>query len=136
MHQPWLASYQEGVPATINVNEYSSVVRIFEEAFEKFGDNISATNMGKHLTYKQLDQHSKQVGAWLQQLGLNKGDRVAIMMPNCLQYTILVAGILRAGYCVVNVNPLYTPTELIHQLNDSNAKAIFVLENFGATLQK
>lgn len=135
MNQPWLSQYQAGVPATINVDEYSSVAGIFEEAFEKFAHQPAATNMGKDLTYAQMDVYSKHIGAWLQQLGLKKGDRVAIMMPNCLQYPILVAAILRAGYCVVNVNPLYTVTELTHQLNDSGARAIFLLENFAATLQ-
>lgn len=135
MNQPWLSSYQKGVPATINIDEYESVADIFEEAFERYAERPVATSMGKDMTYGQMDKYSKHVGAWLQQLGLKKGDRVAIMMPNCLQYPILVAAILRAGYCVVNVNPLYTPTELTHQLNDSNARAIFLLENFAHTLQ-
>jgi long-chain acyl-CoA synthetase len=135
MNQPWLNSYQKGVPATINIDEYESVADIFDEAFERYAERPVATSMGKDMTYGQMDKYSKHVGAWLQQLGLKKGDRVAIMMPNCLQYPILVAAILRAGYCVVNVNPLYTPTELTHQLNDSNARAIFLLENFAHTLQ-
>ena len=135
MNQPWLSSYQKGVPATINIDEYESVADIFDEAFERYAERPVATSMGKDMTYGQMDKYSKHVGAWLQQLGLKKGDRVAIMMPNCLQYPILVAAILRAGYCVVNVNPLYTPTELTHQLNDSNARAIFLLENFAHTLQ-
>ena len=135
MNQPWLSSYQKGVPATINIDEYESVADIFEEAFEHYAERPVATSMGKDMTYSQMDKYSNHVGAWLQQLGLKKGDRVAIMMPNCLQYPILVAAILRAGYCVVNVNPLYTPTELTHQLNDSNARAIFLLENFAHTLQ-
>ena len=135
MNQPWLSSYQKGVPATINIDEYESVADIFEEAFEHYAERPVATSMGKDMTYSQMDKYSNHVGAWLQQLGLKKGDRVAIMMPNCLQYPILVAAILRAGYRVVNVNPLYTPTELTHQLNDSNARAIFLLENFAHTLQ-
>ena len=135
MNQPWLNSYQAGVPATINIDKYASVAGIYEEAFERFASRPAASNMGKDLTYGQIDQYSRSIGAWLQQLGLKKGDRVAIMMPNCLQYPILVAAILRAGYCVVNVNPLYTATELTHQLNDSGARAIFLLENFASTLQ-
>lgn len=135
MNQPWLNSYQAGVPATINIDKYASVAGIYEEAFERFASRPAASNMGKDLTYAQIDQYSRNIGAWLQQLGLKKGDRVAIMMPNCLQYPILVAAILRAGYCVVNVNPLYTATELTHQLNDSGARAIFLLENFASTLQ-
>ncbi|TDR31430.1 long-chain-fatty-acid--CoA ligase [Hydromonas duriensis] len=135
MNQPWLKSYQAGVPATVNVEEYASVVGIYDEAFERYSDRVAAMNMGKSITYAQMNQYSKHVAAWLQQLGLQKGERVAIMMPNCLQYPILVAAILRAGYCVVNVNPLYTVTELTHQLNDSEAKAIFILENFASTLQ-
>jgi long-chain acyl-CoA synthetase len=135
MNQPWLSSYQKGVPATINADEYASVAGIYEEAFERFANSPAATNMGKSITYQQMNDYSKSVGAWLQQWGLKKGERVAIMMPNCLQYPILVAAILRAGYCVVNINPLYTATELTHQLNDSNTRAIFILENFASTLQ-
>ena len=133
--KPWLASYQEGVPETINTEKYASVAGIFADAFERFADRPAASNLGKTITYKQMDHASQHVGAWLQQLGLKKGERVAIMMPNCLQYPILVAAVLRAGYCVVNVNPLYTVTELTHQLKDSGAKAIFILENFAHTLQ-
>ena len=133
--KPWLASYQEGVPETINTEEYASVAGIFADAFERFADRPAASNLGKTITYKQMDHASRHVGAWLQQLGLKKGERVAIMMPNCLQYPILVAAVLRAGYCVVNVNPLYTATELTHQLKDSGAKVIFILENFAHTLQ-
>lgn len=136
MNQPWLNSYQDGVPSTINVDEYASINDIFEESFKLYGDQLAATNMGKSISYKKTDEYSRNIAAWLQQLGLQKGERIAIMMPNCLQYTVLVAAILRAGYCVVNVNPLYTPTELTHQLNDSNSKAIFILENFAATLEK
>jgi long-chain acyl-CoA synthetase len=135
MNQPWLKSYEAGVPATINVDEYSSIAGMFEDAFEKYAHRVATSYMGKDMTYAEWGKHSESVGAWLQQLGLKKGDRVAIMMPNCMQYPILVAAILRAGYCVVNVNPLYTATELTHQLNDSGAKAIFILENFAATLQ-
>lgn len=135
MNQPWLKSYEAGVPTTINIDTYSSVATMFEDAFEKYGDRVAASSMGKDMTYRQWDQYSQAIGAWLQQLGLQKGDRVAVMMPNCMQYQILVAGILRAGYCVVNVNPLYTVTELTHQLHDANVKTIFILENFASTLQ-
>lgn len=135
MNQPWLASYPAAVPATVNVEEYASVVGLYEHAFERYANRTAAMNMGKSITYAEMDRYSQHIGAWLQQLGLSKGDRVAIMMPNCLQYPILVAAVLRAGYCVVNVNPLYTATELTHQLRDSNTKAIFLLENFAHTLQ-
>lgn len=135
MNQPWLKSYQAGVPATINIDEYASIAAIYAEAFEQFSDRSAAISMGKSITYGEIDTYSQHIGAYLQQLGLIKGDRVAIMMPNCFQYTILVPAILRAGYCVVNINPLYTPTELTHQLRDSNSKVIFILENFAATLQ-
>ncbi|MGL4766695.1 MAG: long-chain-fatty-acid--CoA ligase [Formosimonas sp.] len=135
MNQPWLNSYQAGVPATINVDKYASLADVYQEAFELHASRPAASNMGKDISYAQMDQYSRHVGAWLQQLGLQKGDRVAIMMPNCLQYPILVAAILRAGYCVVNVNPLYTAKELTHQLNDSQARVIFLLENFAHTLQ-
>ncbi len=133
--KPWLDSYDAGVTSTINIDAYASLAGMFEEAFETYADRVATSSMGKDMTYAQWGKYSEHIGAWLQQLGLQKGDRVAIMMPNCTQYPILVAAILRAGYCVVNVNPLYTATELTHQLNDSNAKAIFILENFAATLQ-
>lgn len=131
----WLKSYPEGMPAEIDVTQYQSLVQLLEEAFKKFSDRNAYACMGKYLTYGKLDLMSQKIGAWLQQRGLKKGARVAIMMPNVLQYPIVMAAILRAGYVVVNVNPLYTPRELEHQLKDSGAEAIFILENFATTLE-
>jgi long-chain acyl-CoA synthetase len=132
----WLSSYPAGVPADIDVSRYASVVDMMEESFQKYANRVAYTFMGKELTYKQVDELTQTFAAYLQGLGLVKGDRVAVMMPNVLQYPIAVAGIMRAGYILVNVNPLYTARELEHQLKDSGAKAIVVLENFAATLQK
>lgn len=132
----WLKSYPPGVPADIDVNQYASMVDMMEESFKKFADRPAYSFMGKEQTYRQVDELSQTFAVYLQSLGLTKGDRVAIMMPNVLQYPIAVAGILRAGYTLVNVNPLYTARELEHQLKDSGAKAIVILENFAATLEK
>jgi long-chain acyl-CoA synthetase len=132
----WLDSYPAGVPADIDTSCCASLVEMMEESFQKFANRAAYTFMGKELSYKQVDELSQTFGAYLQSLGLGKGDRVAVMMPNVMQYPIAVAGILRAGYTLVNVNPLYTARELEHQLKDSGAKVIVVLENFAATLQK
>ncbi len=134
-HKPWLKSYPNGVPAEIGPLDYASLGELFEKACAKYRDAPSWTMMGKSISYSQLLAESEKVGAWLQQQGLVKGDRVAIMMPNILQYPVVLLGVLRAGCTVVNVNPLYTPRELEHQLKDSGAKAIFILENFAVTLQ-
>ncbi len=136
MDKFWLKSYPEGIPAEIDVNQYTSLVQLLEESFQKFAARNAYVCMDKFLTYGELDNLSKKVGAWLQNKGLKKGARVAIMMPNILQYPVVMAAILRAGYVVVNVNPLYTPRELEHQLKDSGAEAIFILENFAITLEK
>ena len=136
MEKFWLASYPAGVPADIDPGRYGSLVQMIDEAFTKYADRNAYVCMGKYLSYAELDRLSRLLGAWLQSLGLQKGARVAIMMPNVLQYPIAIAAILRAGYTVVNVNPLYTARELEHQLKDSGAEAIFVLENFASTLQK
>ena len=136
MDKFWLKSYPEGIPAEIDVNQYQSLVQLLEESFQKFAARNAYVCMDKFLTYGELDILSKKVGAWLQNKGLKKGARVAIMMPNILQYPVVMAAILRAGYVVVNVNPLYTPRELEHQLKDSGAEAIFILENFAITLEK
>ncbi|MBB5391642.1 MULTISPECIES: long-chain fatty acid--CoA ligase [unclassified Herbaspirillum] len=136
MEKFWLASYPAGVPAEIDPGRYGSLVQMIDEAFAKYADRNAYVCMGKYLSYAELDRLSRLLGAWLQGLGLEKGARVAIMMPNVLQYPIAIAAILRAGYTVVNVNPLYTARELEHQLKDSGAEAIFVLENFACTLQK
>jgi long-chain acyl-CoA synthetase len=135
MERFWLKHYPKGVPADIDPTQYASLVQLLEEAFRKYSDQVAYTFMGADLSYRQLDEHSAAIGAWLQSRGLVKGARVAIMMPNVLQYPVVLAGVLRAGYTVVNVNPLYTPRELEHQLKDSGAEAIFILENFATTLQ-
>jgi long-chain acyl-CoA synthetase len=132
----WLKSYPPGVASDIDVNRYASMVDMMEESFKTFADRPAYSFMGKELTYEQVDELSQTFGVYLQTLGLARGDRVAVMMPNVLQYPIAVAGILRAGYTLVNVNPLYTARELEHQLKDSGAKAIVILENFAATLEK
>jgi long-chain acyl-CoA synthetase len=136
MDKFWLKSYPEGVPAEIDVTQYKSLVQLLEESFQKFAARNAYVCMDKYLTYGELDTLSKKIGAWLQSIGLKKGARVAIMMPNILQYPVVMAAILRAGFVVVNVNPLYTPRELEHQLKDSGAEAIFILENFSTTLEK
>jgi len=132
----WLGSYPAGVPATIDPGQYRSLVHLFEESFAKFGERRAYACMDRFLTYRELDRHSRALAAWLQGRGLRKGARVAVMMPNVLQYPVAVAAILRAGCTVVNVNPLYTPRELEHQLRDSGAEAIILLENFAVTLEK
>ena len=134
--RPWLASYPPGVPPDIDPAQYRSLVQLIEESFRKFADRPAYAFMGKELTYAQTDALSRAFAAYLQGLGLAKGDRVAIMMPNVPQYPVAVAAILRAGFVVVNVNPLYTPRELEHQLKDSGAKAIVIIENFANTLQQ
>ena len=134
--RPWLSAYPEGVPADVEVNAYRSLVELLEQAFQRHGPRTAFSSMGKTLSYTELDQQSKALAAYLQSLGLVKGDRVAIMLPNVLQYPISVAAVLRAGFVVVNVNPLYTARELQHQLSDSGAKAIIIIENFAATLQQ
>ena len=136
MEKIWLKSYPPGVPAEIDPDQYQSLVQLLEESFHKFADRNAYVCMDKFLTYAELDGYSKRLGAWLQSRGLKKGARVAIMMPNVLQYPVAIAAILRAGYTVVNVNPLYTPRELEHQLNDSGAEAIVILENFAHTLEQ
>jgi long-chain acyl-CoA synthetase len=136
MERPWLAQYPAGVPAEIDANAYASLVELMEESFRKYRDLPAYKFMGKAVTFAQVDDLSRAFAAWLQGQGLEQGDRVAIMMPNVPQYPVAVAGILRAGFVVVNVNPLYTPRELEHQLKDSGAKAIVILENFAGTLQQ
>ncbi len=133
----WLKRYPPDVPAEINADRYPSLVDLFEHAVLHYADNVAFINMGQPLTYRQLDAQSRDFAAWLQQgLGLQQGDRVALMMPNLLQYPVALFGVLRAGMVVVNVNPLYTPRELKHQLNDSGASAIVIVSNFAHTLEK
>jgi len=124
------------VPADIDASHYPSLVALMEESFTKYADRTAYSFMGKDVSYAEVDHQSRAFAAYLQGLGLAKGDRVAVMMPNCPQYPISVAGLLRAGLILVNVNPLYTPRELEHQLKDSGAKAIVLMENFGTTLQQ
>lgn len=137
MEKVWLKSYPEDVVAEINPERYQSLVEVFEESIERFPQQIAFTNMSHDMTYATLDKLSKDFAAYCQQeLQLKAGDRLAIMMPNLLQYPVVMFGALRAGLVVVNVNPLYTPRELEHQLNDSGAKALVVLSNFAETVEK
>ncbi|HEY8335681.1 MAG TPA: long-chain fatty acid--CoA ligase [Tardiphaga sp.] len=136
MERIWLKQYPAGVPADIDVTQYPSLVALLEESFAKFRDRKAFICMDKAITYRELDEMSVALGAYLQSKGLTKGARVALMMPNVLQYPVATAAVLRAGYAVVNVNPLYTPRELEHQLKDSGAEAIIVLENFASTVQQ
>jgi long-chain acyl-CoA synthetase len=136
LDRPWLAAYPQGVPADIDISQYPSLVALMEESFAKYADRAAYSFMGKELSFRQIDSLSLAFGAYLQGLGLSNGDRVAIMMPNVPQYPVAVAAILRAGFVVVNVNPLYTPRELEYQLKDSGAKAIVIIENFAHTLEQ
>ncbi|WP_299881740.1 long-chain-fatty-acid--CoA ligase [uncultured Sulfitobacter sp.] len=136
MDRNWTKHYPDGVPAEVDIGQYGSLVDLLEESFSKYTNDNAYILMDKALTYGELDRKSRAVGAYLQSLGLQQGDRVAIMMPNVLQYPVVLAGILRAGFVAVNVNPLYTPRELEHQLSDSGARAIFIIENFAETLDK
>ena len=132
----WLKSYPQGVPADIDVAQFDSLATLIDDCFTQHAARVGYSFMGRDLSYKQVDSLSMAFGAYLQKLGLVKGDRVAVMMPNLPQYPVAVAAILRAGMVLVNVNPLYTPRELEHQLKDSGAKAIVILENFASTLEK
>jgi len=132
----WLKHYPKGVPAEIDINEYASVRDVFEESVRKYASRKAYTCMGKSITFAELDALSAAFGAWLQANGCKKGARIALMMPNVLQYPICLFGILRAGCTVVNVNPLYTARELEHQLKDSGAEVIVVVENFAHVLQE
>lgn len=134
--RPWLSAYPAGVPADINTSQYSSLIGLMEESFQKYASSTAYSFMGKEVTYGQTDSLSSAFAVYLQSLGLKQGDRVAIMMPNVPQYPVAVAAILRAGLVVVNVNPLYTPRELEYQLKDSGAKAIVIIENFAHTLEQ
>jgi long-chain acyl-CoA synthetase len=135
-NRPWLSAYPEGVPADIDASQYASLVQLMEESFQKYAARTAYVFMGKEVSFGETDSLSRAFAAYLQGLGLTKGDRVAIMMPNVPQYPVAVAAILRAGFVVVNVNPLYTPRELEHQLKDSGSKAIVIIENFANTLQQ
>ena len=136
MDRFWLKNYPAGVPHDIDTEQYKSLTDLMERAFSEHGDNPFSVCMNRWMSYKQLNELSTALGAWLQNKGLEPGSRVAIMLPNLPQFAVTMAAILRAGYTCVNVNPLYTPRELEHQLKDSGASAIVILENFAATLQE
>lgn len=135
--RPWLSSYESNTPTEININEFPSIVSVLDKAIKDYADRPAFSNFGKQLTYREIDKLSSQFANYLiHELKLKKGDRVAIMMPNVLQYPIAIFGVLRAGLTVVNTNPLYTARELKHQLEDSGASALVVMENFAATAQE
>ncbi len=134
--RPWLKNYPSGVPANIDADQYATLTQMLDEALKKFAKMPAFSCMGKTLSFEQVDKMSKHFGAYLHSRGLEPGDRIALMMPNLLQYPIALFGALRAGLIVVNTNPLYTPREMLHQFNDSGAKAIVIAENFAANLQK
>lgn len=136
MEKIWLKNYQEGVPKTIDIHRYTSLAHLFEDTFAQFGPLTAYVNMGSRLSYDELDTLSRQFAVYLQGLGLKKGARIALMMPNILQYPIALFAILRAGYIAVNTNPLYTADEVTHQLSDAGAEAIVVLANFAETIEK
>lgn len=135
MEKVWLKNYPEGVPEFIDTNEYKSLADLFEQSITAYKDRPAYTNLGRSISYAELEDLSRDFGAYLtNQAGLVKGDRIAIMMPNLMQYPVALFAALRAGLIVVNTNPLYTDRELEHQLKDSDAKAIVILENFAHTL--
>ena len=136
MERIWLKSYPPGVPAEVDYKAYRSLGDLFEKSVAQYRERPAFHSMGKTITFGELDKQSRDFAAWMQAKGLGKGARIAIMMPNCLQYPVVMFGALRAGYTVVNVNPLYTARELEHQLKDSGADAIVILENFARTLQE
>jgi long-chain acyl-CoA synthetase len=133
--RPWLTNYPKGIPANIDETAYPSLVALLDETFKKFSNKKAFSCMGKAMTYAQVDKYSAQFGAYLQSRGLEPGDKVALMMPNLLQYPIALFGCLRAGLVIVNTNPLYTPREMRHQFTDSGVKAIVICENFASHLQ-
>ena len=136
MEKIWIKTYPAGIPAEISIDHVASLVSLFEDACAKYADQVAYISMDREMTYGELDRLSRDFAGWLQSLGMVKGDRVALMMPNLLQYPVALFGTLRAGCVVVNVNPLYTPRELEHQLKDSGAKAIVIVENFAHTLEQ
>lgn len=137
MDKPWLSRYPKDVPETINPDQYPSLVEMFEQSVHKYADQPAFMNMGAVMTFRKLEERSRAFAAYLQNdLKLKKGDRVALMMPNLLQYPVALFGVLRAGMIAVNVNPLYTPRELEHQLNDADARAIVIVSNFANTLEQ
>jgi long-chain acyl-CoA synthetase len=136
MEPLWLSQYPPGIPADIDIHEFASLTDVLLASCQRFDDLPAYSNMGTSMSYAELERSSRHFAAYLQKsLGLRRGDRVALMMPNLLQYPVALFGVLRAGMVVVNVNPQYTVPELEHQLLDSGAVAIVVLENFAHTLQ-
>ncbi|PTN42210.1 long-chain-fatty-acid--CoA ligase, partial [Achromobacter xylosoxidans] len=136
MERIWQKSYPAGVPADIEMDGVTTLVSVVRESCRRYADKTSYISMGKSLSYAELDRLTRDFAAWLHANGLGRGDRVALMMPNLLQYPVCLFGALRAGCVVVNCNPLYTPHELQHQLADSGARVIVVADNFAATVQK
>ncbi|TFH46579.1 MAG: long-chain-fatty-acid--CoA ligase, partial [Lysobacterales bacterium] len=137
MDRFWLNSYPQGVPARIDADHFASLVELFQDSVERFGERPAFANMGRTLSFRELDALSRDFAGFLQsRLGLERGDRLAIMLPNLLQYPIALFGALRAGLTIVNVNPLYTPRELRHQLSDSGTTTIVILENFAHVLEE
>lgn len=137
MEKVWLKNYPEGVPEHIDPEHYQSLIELFEESLKKNADKVAFINMDKSMTYREVDKLSRDFAAYLQQeLKLKTGDCVALMMPNVLQYPVALLGVLRAGCIVANVNPLYTPRELEHQLNDAKAQAIVIIANYANTLEE
>ena len=134
--RPWIKNYPSGIPANIDADSYSTLVEMFQETFDKYNSKMAFSCMGKELTFTQVDKLSRQFGAYLRSRGLEPGDKIALMMPNLLQYPIALFGALRAGLIVVNTNPLYTPREMRHQFTDSGAKAIVIAENFAHNLEQ
>lgn len=132
----WLKNYPNGVPANIDADKYACLLEMFDEVFQQYKNKPAFSCMGKTLSFKDIDSHSRHFAAYLQSRGLEKGDRIALMMPNLLQYPIALFGALRAGLVVVNTNPLYTPREMKHQFIDSGAKAVLIAENFASNLEK
>ena len=136
MERPWFKQYAPGVPREIDPDSYTSLITLFDQHAQQYVDSVAFINLSATLTYGELQRQSKLFAAYLQHSGLQVGSRVAIMMPNLLQYTVAMLGILRAGMVVVNVNPLYTAPEVAHQLADANAEALIVVANFAATVEK
>src|SRR5208282_2331957 len=137
MERIWLARYPKGIPADVNVAEYGSVGEMFDKSVAKFGPRAAYVNTGTAISYSELDHLSRAFAAYLQsELKLNRGARVALMMPNLLQYPVAMFGALRSGYTVVNCNPLYSPRELAYQLKDSGAEVIVIVENFANVLSQ
>ncbi|WBV67806.1 AMP-binding protein [Legionella pneumophila] len=136
MDKRWFEQYQNGVPHEIDASQYLSLISLFNESCSSYASRAAYSNLGTEITYAELDSLSRNFAAYLQQLNLEKGARVAIMLPNVLQYPVAIFGVLRAGYVVVNTNPLYTADEVIHQMNDSGAEVIIVLANFAKTIEK